>query len=220
MFLTFLFILMMLFIGLIFIGIAGAAFQKIGFTQSEFSLILVGTLLGSFVNIPVYKMKRMQRVVDFTQVRVFWVTYRVPQVSVKEVPTTVAINVGGAIIPVLVSGYILLEHQQILVSAFVGVIVASLIVHMVARKVKGVGVVTPALLPPFAAAIIAILVSPSFPAMVAYVSGTLGALIGADLTNLRGMQDMEASMISIGGAGTFDGVFLTGLVAIILVSIL
>jgi uncharacterized membrane protein len=92
----------------------------------------------------------------------------------------------------------------------------------VARRVKGVGIVTPAFVPPIAAAVIAIIVTlgtPGGAAIVAYVSGTLGALIGADLSNLRGIQDLGADMVSIGGAGTFDGVFLTGLIAVFLVTI-
>ena len=82
------------------------------------------------------------------------------------------------------------------------------------------GIVTPALLPPAAAAVKAYLLAPGSPASVAYVSGTLGALVGADLTNLRGIAKLGTPMVSIGGAGTFDGVFLTGLVAVLLVPLL
>jgi len=89
-----------------------------------------------------------------------------------------------------------------------------------ARKVKGVGIVTPSILPPVIAAVVSYLLVPGSPAVVAYVSGTLGALIGADLTNLRGIGKLGAPMASIGGAGTFDGVFLTGIVAVLLVPLL
>ena len=41
-------------------------------------------------------------------------------------------------------------------------------------------------------------------------------LIGADLTNLNQLQTLGAPVASIGGAGTFDGVFLTGIVAVLL----
>ena len=52
--------------------------------------------------------------------------------------------------------------------------------------------------------------------MIAYVSGSLGTLIGADLLNLHRIAYLGAPVASIGGAGTFDGVFLTGIVAILL----
>ncbi|HXR25479.1 MAG TPA: DUF1614 domain-containing protein, partial [Candidatus Binataceae bacterium] len=45
---------------------------------------------------------------------------------------------------------------------------------------------------------------------VAFVSGVLGTLIGADLMNLNQLNTLGAPVASIGGAGTFDGVFLSG----------
>jgi uncharacterized membrane protein len=52
---------------------------------------------------------------------------------------------------------------------------------------------------------------------VAYVSGSMGALIGADIANLGRLAELGAPIVSIGGAGTFDGVFLTGIIAGLLV---
>ena len=49
--------------------------------------------------------------------------------------------------------------------------------------------------------------------VIAYTSGTLGTLIGADLLNSTGSRDLGAPMVSIGGAGTFDGIFLAGVIA-------
>ena len=48
---------------------------------------------------------------------------------------------------------------------------------------------------------------------VAYVAGSMGTLIGADIMNLHRVVELGAPMLSIGGAGTFDGVFLTGIIA-------
>jgi uncharacterized membrane protein len=182
-------------------------------------------LIGSFVNLPIYKINRLARVASYQEVRVFWVTYRVPQYDVRKVSTTIALNVGGALVPVLVSGYLLVSHPSDIITAVVGVLLTSAIVHLVARKVKGVGIVTPAFVPPIAAALIAIILSVGLgnaasAAVVAYVSGTLGALIGADLSNMRGLSNLGADMVSIGGAGTFDGVFLTGLIAVFLVALI
>jgi len=99
----------------------------------------------------------------------------------------------------------------------------SLVTKMVARPVKGVGIVTPALVPPIVAALSSILiksifsVNPDFIFIIAYTGGTLGTLIGADLLNLRGISKIGAPVVSIGGAGTFDGVFLAGIIAVLLV---
>lgn len=46
---------------------------------------------------------------------------------------------------------------------------------------------------------------------------SMGALIGADRLNLSRIADLGAPVVSIGGAGTFDGVFLTGIIAGLLV---
>jgi uncharacterized membrane protein len=79
--------------------------------------------------------------------------------------------------------------------------------------------VTPAFVPPIAAAVIALILSPSQPGVIAYVSGTLGTLIGADLLNLGKIPALGAPVASIGGAGTFDGVFLTGIIAALLATL-
>ena len=83
----------------------------------------------------------------------------------------------------------------------------------------GVGIVTPSLVPPLAAALAAIRLGGHFVAAVAYVAGTFGTLVGADLLNMPRVRSLQALEVSIGGAGTFDGVFLTGLVAVLLASL-
>jgi len=55
--------------------------------------------------------------------------------------------------------------------------------------------------------------------VVAYVSGVLGTLIGADIANLDKIRGLGAPVASIGGAGTFDGIFLTGILAVLLASL-
>ncbi len=91
--------------------------------------------------------------------------------------------------------------------------------HLIARPVQGVGVQVPGIVPPLLAASIALLVAPHMAAPVAYVSGSLGTLIGADLLNIDKLASLGGGVASIGGAGTFDGVFLSGIVAVLLVTV-
>jgi len=207
-------------VGVLFLGLGEVAFERIGFSSFQFVLIMGGSLVGSAINVPVSEVKSVAPLLEIHEVRVFWMRYRVPQVRYRQVSTVVAVNVGGAVIPILVSAYILWTHPGALPYALVGTIVTAFLVHLMAKKVRGVGIVTPALLPPFAAALIAYVLVPGSPAVVAYVSGSIGALVGADLTNLRGIAKLGAPMASIGGAGTFDGVFLTGLMAVLLAPLL
>jgi len=202
---------------LLLVGVTEVAFQRIGFTRLEVVLILVGTFLGSSVNIPFHKVKSVNRILQLEEVRFFWITYRVPHFSLQEVSTTVAVNLGGAIIPTAVSLYLIHSHPQQLFQALMGVVITAVVVHLVARKVPGLGITTPAFIPPLAAALSAYLLSPSSPNVIAYVAWTLGTLIGADLTNLHDIATLGAPVVSIGGAGTFDGVFLSGIIAALLV---
>ncbi|MDR9481040.1 MAG: DUF1614 domain-containing protein, partial [Spiribacter sp.] len=41
-------------------------------------------------------------------------------------------------------------------------------------------------------------------------------LLGADLMRLGNVRGLGSPIASIGGAGTFDGVFITGIVAVLL----
>jgi uncharacterized membrane protein len=50
---------------------------------------------------------------------------------------------------------------------------------------------------------------------LAYISGSLGTLIGGDVLNLNKIQGLGAPIASIGGAGTFDGIFIIGLLAVL-----
>lgn len=197
-------------------GASEIAFQRLGFTRMQVILILVGTFVGASVNIPLWRIKSRQPLIELEEVQFFWVTYRIPRISAREVSTLVAVNLGGAIIPALVSVYLLSTHLQVLPNALLGILLTSIVVHFAAKKVPGLGIATPAFLPPLVAAASAYLFAPGMYSVVAYVSGTLGTLIGADLTNLRGIGNLGAPVASIGGAGTFDGVFLSGLIAVLL----
>jgi uncharacterized membrane protein len=55
--------------------------------------------------------------------------------------------------------------------------------------------------------------APGDAAPVAYVAGVAGPLIGADLLHLSEIEESAVGMASIGGAGTFDCIVLSGIVA-------
>lgn len=198
-------------------SVTEVAFQRIGFTRLEVVLILIGTFLGSAVNIPFHKVKSVSRILKLEEVRFFGITYRIPHFAMEEASTIVAVNLGGALIPTAVSLYLIHSHMQQLGQILLGVAITAVVVHLVARRVPGLGITTPAFIPPITAALVAYILSPAAPSVVAYVAGTLGTLIGADLTNLRDIATLGAPVVSIGGAGTFDGVFLSGILAALLV---
>ena len=167
-------------------------------------------------NIPVVELPARQ-VLTRDEVRLFGMHYAIP-VMVEWRGTLIAVNVGGALIPALVSLYLLIARRLWIRGAIAVAVVAALC-HWLAYPVPGPGIAMPVFIAPIAAALVAFVLSRSEAAPLAYIGGSLGALIGADLLNLDKVQDLGAPIASIGGAGTFDGVFLTGVLAVLLGSL-
>jgi uncharacterized membrane protein len=63
------------------------------------------------------------------------------------------------------------------------------------------------------ATVLALILAPEQASPVAFVAGVAGPLIGADLLHLKDIEKLPAGMASIGGAGTFDGILLSGIIA-------
>ncbi|PYO02952.1 MAG: hypothetical protein DMD91_02235 [Candidatus Rokuibacteriota bacterium] len=186
------------------------AYRKIGVRPRYVFAVLVLSLAGSFVNIPVYSVP-VSRLVSPEAVTLYGRTYIVPP-AIEAGATVVAINVGGALLPILLSLYLLLRLRMWVRMLF-GVAVVAAVVHKLAYIVPGVGIAVPMLIPPLAAVAVGLVLSFRRAPPVAYVAGSMGTLIGADVLNLGRVAELGAPMISIGGAGTFDGVFLTGILA-------
>jgi len=133
--------------------------------------------------------------------------------------TVLADNVGGAVVPTALSVY-LIVHDHLGWLALAAVAITGVLVHLVARPVPGLGIAVPALLPGLFAVVTAGVLHPAAIAGLAYVAGTLGTLTGADLANLARVRRLGAPVASIGGAGTFDGVFLAGIIAVLLAGLI
>ena len=200
---------------LIQIGVLRRAYSLLGIDPFVVVLALFGSLLGSYVNIPIWRLPN-ERIVTHEVVEILGVPFLAP-VAVNWPGTVLAVNVGGALIPTLLSLYLLFRHHLWL-SAIVAVAIVSFVVHDMATPIPGVGIAVPTIAPPLLAAFAGLVFSRDCAAPLAYIAGSLGVLIGADLTNLGQLQTLGAPVASIGGAGTFDGVFLTGVIAVLLAS--
>ena len=192
------------------------AFLRIGLSSRAAFLVLLASLVGSYFNIPVVELPA-QQILTREEVQFFGMHYVVP-VTIDWPGTLIAVNVGGAVIPVVVSLYLLITHH-LWIRGAVAVACVAAICHLLAYPVPGLGIAMPMVVPPIASALVALLLSRSEAAPLAYIGGSLGALIGADLLNLDKVQSLGAPVASIGGAGTFDGVFLTGILAVLLASL-
>ena len=198
--------------GFLHLGLIGYAFYKIGISANHMMLLLLLSLLGSFINIPVKKIPNNQLVIK--EVMTYW-GFRVKIPCYQPNYTIIAINVGGAIIPVLISVYLIGQFGHIF-QTIIAVIIVSMVTHRFAQPVPGLGIALPLFIPPIIAALTAIILAPNHAPALAYIAGTLGTLIGADLMNLKKIETLGAPVASIGGAGTFDGIFFTGILAVLL----
>jgi uncharacterized membrane protein len=201
------------------IGVINYAFGALGLPPGLALAALMASLIGSYINIPVAQIDsgapHLAEIVSS-----FGVRYRVP-VHYARGATTLAVNVGGAIVPMLISIYVLSHQPAAIMPSALGALIVALVVHRWAQPVRGLGIAIPMFIPPIVAAVAAWVLAALFSGYshidaIAYVGGVLGTLIGADIANLGKLRHLGAPVASIGGAGTFDGVFLTGIVAVLL----
>ena len=174
-------------------------YERIGFTQTEASTILMLTLFFGWLTIPVLPYGD------------WWI----------------GISLGGALIPIIVCAILLRSRRAGIAEASIGIVIVATVTYFITRAEPGVGIVADlefAFAPALAAALFSVStfwVDIRRAAPLAYLSGVLGTIVGADVLHL---QDILATsppadatgILSIGGANIFDMVYLTGIAAVLL----
>ena len=179
-------------VALLELGLIAYAYERIGIDSRYLISLLALSLIGNNLNLPIAR-----------------------YADDGESAEVLAINVGGALIPIGLSLYLLVFGAAPL-TALIGVAAVAVVVHRIARPLPGVGIAVPVIVPPVIAAAAGFLLAPTAPPACAYVAGSLGTLIGADLTNIGVLRRLGRPVASIGGAGSFDGIFVTGILAVLL----
>jgi uncharacterized membrane protein len=211
-----LFLLLLFLLPFWFAQVMGLALAKLRLDPQTALFVIVGIFLGSVVNIPV---KRLVRHEDVTvhPFPHFWFLDRWPQFQRVRRETIVAVNLGGCVIPTLVAIYemfqLVMDSWTYLLAVGLAVAINTTVCYRLARPVKGIGIAMPALVPPIVAVMSALVLAPDQAPPVAFIAGVLGPLLGADLLHLREIPRISTGMASIGGAGTFDGIVLSGILA-------
>uniref|UniRef100_A0A7C3Z3E6 DUF1614 domain-containing protein n=1 Tax=Desulfobacca acetoxidans TaxID=60893 RepID=A0A7C3Z3E6_9BACT len=212
------FLITLILLPFLWLGVVGNAFVELGLPPNTVFWLLIVTLLGSLVNLPITTLESHE-IVEGRVISYFGMKVRLPPARAKR-QTILAVNVGGALVPAALSIYLFIQiYKKIGVNlgllAVLGIV--TLVMNLVARPVKGLGIAVPGLVPPLVAALGAWILCPEpLRAPCAYIASTMGTLIGADLLNLREISKMGAPVASIGGAGTFDAIFLSGIIAVLL----
>lgn len=213
----FLFLLLLFLLPFLWIAVAldvvEVAVAKLGFSPDVAFFLFIAVLIGSTINIPLYKIESVTPIVSDVWdlwLRQFW---GIPLQKIKQ-QTIIALNVGGGLIPVVLAIYEIMRSDAVAI-VWVTLIVTT-VCYFSAHVVPGIGIQMNALVAPLTAAVSAILISESFASPVAFAGGVLGTLIGADLLHLKEIERMSTGVLSIGGAGVFDGIAMCGLFALLL----
>lgn len=209
-----LFLISLFFVALLQIHIFEIAFVKLGLTPEAASFLLLGTLLGSAINLPLYSLhtKETGHLVispDRKPIREIYQPARGGKI-------VIAVNVGGCLIPVGLCLYFISLQLIDPIKIMAGILAITILSYNFSRLIPGLGVGMPVFLAPIVSALVAIILDPEHAAHLAYISGVLGVLIGADILRLKTITALGTPVAAIGGAGTFDGIFITGIIAALL----
>jgi uncharacterized membrane protein len=208
------FLIALFFMALLQVHIFEIAFVKLGLTPEIASFLLLGTLLGSAINLPLYSLQTKQtgHLVLSPDRKPVWEIFQ----PAREGKIVIAVNVGGCLIPVGLCLYFISLQLIDPIKMMTGILAITTLSYKFSRLIPGLGVGMPVFLAPLSSALVALVLDPEHAAHLAYISGVFGVLIGADILRLNTIASLGAPVASIGGAGTFDGIFLTGIIAALL----
>jgi uncharacterized membrane protein len=204
-----------------FVEAMNEALEKLHLAPQTAALAVVGIFAGGLINLPVYRIERSEPQ-PIEPLAIFGLGGRFPAWHPMRRDTVIAINVGGCVVPLLIAAWetshVIRAGPWAMVSLMLAALVSILVCYSLARPVSGIGIMMPALAPPVASVVTTWLLLgageyENIRAGVAFVAGVLGPLVGADLFHLADVKRVPTGMLSIGGAGTFDGIVISGLVA-------
>ncbi len=211
-FLLFLFALGLL-MAFVQFGLVTLTFQKLGLSPGSAFWLLFSSLFGSAINLPLFTIRSEPAPYSIPPILHGLLRQADRSFTGK---TLIAVNVGGGLIPVFFSLYLFGQSTLGAGQVMLAIALVATVSYLLSRPIPGLGIAMPMFVAPVAAALVAIIVGGEESPALAYIAGSLGVLIGADLMRLRDIPRLGAPIAAIGGAGTFDGIFITGLLAVLL----
>ncbi|WHZ27803.1 MAG: hypothetical protein OJF51_002600 [Nitrospira sp.] len=211
-----LFFVLLVMLPFVFGQVFASALVKLKLDPTTALLVVIGIFPGSPINIPVKRISRTESV-PADPLAVFGLSRWWPAFQQVRRETVIAVNVGGCLIPVALAIYetahVILAGRQPLSGLLLAIFINTVACYWSAKPIEGIGIAMPGLFPPLLATVCALSFVPDQAPPVAFVAGVLGPLLGADLLHLRDIEKIATGIASIGGAGTFDGIVLSGIVA-------
>jgi len=196
-----------------------SALAKLGLNPQQAIMTVISIFIGSFINIPIKRYER-EKPDTSEEVSMFGLNRSFFNSQPESESIVLAVNLGGCIIPCLIAAYqiqlLSTRSSGTLWMCLIAIIINIIVCHRLAHPVENLGIALPALVPALIAVGSALLLAPQDAPSIAFVSGVFGPLIGADLLHLKEIKELNSGIASIGGAGTFDGIVITGILATLL----
>lgn len=195
--------------------------NKLHLDPSQILLIIVAIVLGSMINIPLKRIVRDQLVWSHPM-QIWGLDRTLPRWTRRRRETILAVNVGGCMVPFMIMlyqlSYLVPMGQDVMWGVALSSLFTTLVCYLAATPVQGVGILMPGYISPAAAAGSALLLVPDAAPQAAFVAGIIGPLVGADFLHIFRLVRVPRGigMASIGGAGTFDGIVLSAILAAML----
>jgi uncharacterized membrane protein len=201
----------------LFADLMTASLAKLHMSRETATLLFIAILIGGFINLPVTRIESSEEVTAHP-LALLGLDEFFPLLRRRRQVTVIAVNVGGCLIPLAIVLYELVavagRDGRLVASIAIATLLNTIVCYYLARPVRGLGIAMPGFIPPLVAAGAALLLAPNDAPPVAFAAGVLGPLIGADLLHLRDIGRIApAGVASIGGAGSFDGIVLSGILA-------
>lgn len=208
----------------IFVDLANQALRNLHLSPTSAMLVFLGILFGSAVNLPVVRFPTDEEALVPPPMPFETFGFGMPAARLRR-EVIVTVNVGGCVVPVLLavwlSRFIVDGGSRVVLVLLAGMVVNAVVCYFFSRPIPHLGIALPMFLP----AAVALLVTwlglaaerfDDYRSPVAFVIGISGPLVGADLLRWKDFPKIGAAIISIGGAGTWDGIVLSGLLASLL----
>jgi uncharacterized membrane protein len=190
--------------------------QKLHLSYDAAFYLVLAIIAGGLINIPITRIVQSQPVWSHP-LAVFGLDTALPDWLIKRHETIIAVNVGGCLIPVGIAlyqlGFLIPMGADTMSALGLAVAINTFVCFLFATPVPRIGIVMPGFVAPITAALSAVILAPEAAPSVAFIAGVMGPLIGADFFHIRDLVKTPVAVASIGGAGTFDGIVLSGIVA-------
>lgn len=213
------------------VSIVAEAFSKLGLTPAQGVLMFIAILVGRSVDLPVFTSERLvvvprPRTMNFSMDE-YGRPVQVEQDAANELKKQVfSVNVGGCILPLLLSiTFLIMLHLDGKAGGIFGWTGFAMLMvaggcYALAKADPYTGLRVPLIMPALMTFLsVYFFVPQELRPVAAYIAGTLGTIIGGNLAPLltpRIRNSVGTPSVSIGGAGTFGGVFVAGILAVLL----